>query len=446
MYFISVIIFCAAIVLLLLLNGFFVMSEYALLRIRRGRMEELLEEGRTRAGKVLKILDRADSYLSTIQIGITVSSISMGVLGMLLGVMVLSPLLPEDMDVPLLKAAISLVVIVFLHVIFGELVPRAAAVSNVERTALAVAYPLIFFHYLLYPLVSVANNASQAVQKLLGISKPVENIARSENELRRIVSASEKEGELDHLESRMIGNVFDFSDLVAREVMVPRQDMDCLFADDTLAENMEVVRSSRHTCYPLCFKDKDQVLGTVHVRDLLDIRRESAAFDLRKIMRPIAAVPEAMPVSKVLQLMQKQHVQMVLVADEYGGTAGLITMEDLVEEIVGEIQDEHEADEPDPIVKLPDGGYEFDGMVLLDDVSEVLPVTFDDPEEDTIGGYVFGLLGRRPEEGDSVIIGDYCFKVLVAEGFRVMRVQAKKAAVPESCGKPEKPAGEDREN
>lgn len=443
MYFMSIAFFGCAILLLLILNGFFVMSEYALLRVRRGRLEELQEEGNPRAGKVLRILDMADSYLSTIQIGITVSSISMGVLGMMLGVMVLSPLLPGGMGTPVLKAAISLVVIVFLHVIFGELVPRAAAVSNVERTALAVAYPLVFFHYMLYPLVGIASNASRTVQRLLGISKPAENIARSENELRRIVIASEKEGELDHMESRMIDNVFEFSDLVAREVMVPRQDMDCLFTDDPLAENMETVRSSRHTRYPLCYKDKDQVLGTVHVRDLLDIRRESAAFDLRKIMRPISVVPEAMPVSRVLQMMQKQHVQMVLVADEYGGTAGLITMEDLVEEIVGEIQDEHEADEPDPIVKLPDGSCEFDGMVLLNNVSEVLHIAFDDPEEDTIGGYVFGLLGRRPEEGDSVIIGDYCFKVLVAEGFRVMRVQARKIAEPRK--EQQNPAAENKD-
>lgn len=240
------------------------------------------------------------------------------------------------------------------------------------------------------------------------------------------MSASERHGQIDHVEGSMIGNVFDFADRVAREVMVPRQDMVCLFLDDALAENMAVVRSSHHTRYPLCMEDKDQVVGTLHVRDLLKLKPGQTTFDLRRLMRPIVVIPEAMPVPKALHLMQQRHVQMVLVADEYGGTAGLITMEDLVEEIVGDIQDEHEAQEPPDVLQLPDGRIEFDGMVLLDDVAEQLPIVFDDPEEDTIGGYVFGLLGRKPEIGDVVEISGYSFKVLRTEGFRVVRVLAAK--------------------
>lgn len=240
------------------------------------------------------------------------------------------------------------------------------------------------------------------------------------------MSASERHGQIDHVEGSMIGNVFDFADRVAREVMVPRQDMVCLFLDDTLAENMAVVRSRHHTRYPLCMEDKDQVVGTLHVRDLLKLKPGQTTFDLRRLMRPIVVIPEAMPVPKALHLMQQRHVQMVLVADEYGGTAGLITMEDLVEEIVGDIQDEHEAQEPPDVLQLPDGRIEFDGMVLLDEVAEQLPIVFDDPEEDTIGGYVFGLLGRKPEIGDVVEISGYSFKVLRTEGFRVVRVLAAK--------------------
>ena len=167
-------------------------------------------------------------------------------------------------------------------------------------------------------------------------------------------------------------------------------------------------------------------MGTLHVRDLLKIKPGQTTFDLRRLMRPIVVIPEAMPVPKALHLMQQRHVQMVLVADECGGTAGLITMEDLVEEIVGDIQDEHEAQEPPDVLQLPDGRIEFDGMVLLDDVAEQLPIVFDDPEEDTIGGYVFGLLGRKPEIGDAVEISGYSFKVLRTEGFRVVRVLAAK--------------------
>lgn len=228
----------------------------------------------------------------------------------------------------------------------------------------------------------------------------------------------------------MIDNVFDFADRVAREVMVPRQDMKCLFLEDSLAENMAVVRSSHHTRYPLCVEDKDQVIGTIHVRDLINIKAGQTNFDLRRLMRPIVVIPEAMPIPRALRLMQQRHVQMVLVADEYGGTAGLITMEDLVEEIVGEIQDEHEAEEPPDILQISKDCYEFDGMVLLDDIADMLPITFDEPEEDTIGGYVFGLLGRKPEVGDEVHIGNFAFKILRTEGFRVVRVQATRLAEP----------------
>ena len=267
-----------------------------------------------------------------------------------------------------------------------------------------------------------------------------EYAAKSEDEIRSLVSTSERHGKIDHVEGSMIDNVFDFADRVAREVMVPRQDMKCLFLEDALAENMAVVRTSHHTRYPLCVEDKDQVIGTIHVRDLLNIKSGQASFDLRRLMRPIVVIPEAMPIPRALRLMQQRHVQMVLVADEYGGTAGLITMEDLVEEIVGEIQDEHEAEEPPDILPLADGCYEFDGMVLLDDIADMLPITFEEPEEDTIGGYVFGLLGRKPEVGDEVHIAGYAFKILKTEGFRVVRVQA--APLPAAQ---EKPKDEDDE-
>ncbi len=328
--------------------------------------------------------------------------------------------------------------VVLLHVIFVELVPRFWAAANSERAVVSTVYPVVFLRYLLYPFVWFSSKASAAVRSLLHIAKPVEDIARSEDELRRIVSASEQTGQIDHIESRMIDNVFDFADRVAREVMVPRQDMVCLFTDDSLEENLASVRDSRHTRYPLCSEDKDNVIGTVHVRDLLNISG-AEQYDLRRLMRPIVVIPEAMPVAKALRLMQQRHVQMVLVADEYGGTAGLITMEDLVEEIVGEIQDEHEAQEPEDVVPLAGGSYEFDGMVLLDDISEILHLTFDDAEEDTIGGYVFGLLGRRPKVGDTVTMGAYRVKVTEAEGFRVMRVQASpvSAAQPSAADKDE---------
>ena len=185
---------------------------------------------------------------------------------------------------------------------------------------------------------------------------------------------------------------------------------------------MKVVKETGHTRYPLCLEDKDHTLGIIHIRDLMDLNGKSDDYDLRNVMREIVVVPEGMSIAKILQTLQKKHIQMAVVADEYGGTAGLVTMEDLLEEIVGDIQDEHDQEEPD-ISRLPDGSYEFDGLVLLDDVSDILNIEFDEPEEDTIGGFVFGLLGRRPEVGDIVAAEGFKFEVLRAAGFRVERVK-----------------------
>lgn len=387
------------------------------------------QQGSSEASLVLRICTKLDTYLSAIQLGISASSVLLGILAGPLFAELLAAYGNFDRSTSWLCAFL---LVIFIHVVFGELIPRAIALSKIENIVAYIVYPLILFHYLLYPLVFIFNKVAKAVLKILGISQlPQEDISRSEDELRMIVSASEQRGQLDHMESRMIDNVFDFADRVAREIMVPRQDMSCLYTDDSFEENLQVVRSGKHTRYPLCEKDKDHVIGIVHVQDLIDIDpRSSKDLDLKSIMRPISVVPEAMSTVKVLQLLQKNHQQMSLVADEYGGTAGLITMEDLVEEIVGEIQDEHDADEPEDILQLENGDYEFDGMVLLDEITDILQVEFEDPEEDTIGGYVFGVLGRKPEIGDSVQIGNYTFTVLQAEGFRVLRVKA--AAVQET--------------
>lgn len=405
------------------------MAEYSLVRIRKNRLEELIQQGKNRAGTVLKMSEKLDTYLSATQLGITASSLLLG----WFGGPVLADLFRNLLGVAAdswyghsLVFACAFLIIVFLHVVVGELVPRTIALGKVEQVAMMIAYPLVFFHYLLYPVVVCCNRIAHAVLCLLGVNPvPAEDISRSEDELRMIVSASERGGELDHMESRLIDNVFDFTDRVAREVMVPRQDMICLYTDDTLQENLQAVRASKHTRYPLCMEDKDHVLGVIHVRDLMDLDDDDAPdLDLRPRMRKIVVVPEGMSTAKVMQMMQHKRIQIAVVADEYGGTAGLVTMEDLLEEIVGDIQDEHDGEEADDIIRLTDDTYEFEGLVLLDEVSELLHIEFDEPEEDTIGGFVFGLLGRKPEEGDQVVTSGWRFEVMEAEGFRVTRVKA----------------------
>ena len=263
---------------------------------------------------------------------------------------------------------------------------------------------------------------AKALYSFLHVDQTHVGSGHSEDELRKIVSASEKGGTIDPVESKLIDNVFDFADRVAREVMVPRQDMVCLFTDDPLRDNLEVIKATGHTRYPLCTEDRDHVVGMVHIRELMNIDEDDPSFSLTKVMREMEVVPESMSIAKILQIMQHKHVQMAVVADEYGGTAGLVTMEDLLEEIVGDIQDEHDSDIPE-VNKLPDGSFIFDGLVLLDGVTEVLNIKFDEPEEDTIGGYVFALLGRQPEVGDKVTADGYQYEVLASTGFRVLRVK-----------------------
>ncbi len=407
---------------MIFINGFFVLAEYALVHSRKAKLLELSGQGESRAQAALAMLERQDAYLSSIQLGITASSV-------LLGLFCVPPfhrlLAGWGLESTLGSWLAAYLLVVFVHVVFAELVPRTIALNRIEAAAMGVAYPVTLFYYLTYPLVLVCHRVSWAVLGLLGFSKPKEDLSVSEDELREIVSASEQEGEIDHLESSMIENVFDFSERVAKEIMVPRQDMLCLYQEDSLAENLAQVRAGGKTRYPLCEEDKDHVIGVIHVRDLVDVSSKPG-FDLRQAARPMLVVPEAMPVARLLQLMQRERVQIALVADEYGGTAGLITMEDLVEEIVGEIGDQDRGKQPEAedILPLPDGGYEFGGLVLLDDISQLLQIEFTDAEEDTIGGYVFGCLGRQPQSKDRVCVGGYAFTVLEARGFRVLRVAA----------------------
>lgn len=399
--------------------------------MRPARLEELVAQGNSRAALVLKMTQKRDTYVSAVQLGITASSLILGwFCGPLLAGLIADgfDLIGEHWYDDGVVVLCAFLLIVFVHVVFGELVPRVISLAHVEQSAMAIAYPLIAFRYVMYPLVAFFNKVAKAVLKALKIDKvETEDISRSEKELRMIVSASEQGGKLDHMESRLLDNVFDFADRVAREVMVPRQDMVCLYVEDSFEKNIEKVLATRHTRYPLVHEDKDHVLGVIHVRSLINVKDdEKAGFDMRSRMSSIVVVPESMDISKVLQTMQQKRVQLVVVADEYGGTAGLVTMEDLLEEIVGDIQDEHDADKEEEVVHRADGTYEFDGMVLLDDITDLLHIKFEEPEEDTIGGLVFGLLERKPEPGDKIQVDGWCFEVLRAEGFRVMRVRASK--------------------
>jgi CBS domain containing-hemolysin-like protein len=419
-----------AALLLVLVNGFFVVAEFALVKIRKTRLEELSQQGNYRAKLALKIVSSFETYLGATQLGITVASLALGWLGEPAIASLLEPLvfrffLGSVWLVHTLSITLGFIIITFLHIVIGELVPKSMAIQRSEKLALMVVWPLYIFHILGYPIIILFNRSARLILALLGINPATDaELAHSEEELRMIVNASHRGGVLNQMESELIDNVFDFADRMAREVMVPRQDMICLFTDDTFEENMRVVRETSHTRYPLCVEDKDHVIGMVHIRDLMEIHiTGSAKNDLCSVMREILVVPEGMSVAKLMQVMRRKRTHLAVVADEYGGTAGLVALEDVLEEIVGDIQDEHDEEEIE-VQSFPDGSYEFDGRVLLDDVVEILNINLEEHEEDTIGGYIFGVLGRRPEISDEVHIEGCRFSVLQVNGFRVVRVKA----------------------
>ncbi|WP_312520639.1 hemolysin family protein [Anaerospora sp.] len=418
-------------VFLVFVNGFFVIAEFALVKVRKTRLEELVQQGNSRARLALKVVTSFDTYLGATQLGITLASLALGWIGEpavadLIEPVILAYFPGSAWLVTTLSIAIGFTVITFFHIVLGELVPKSMAIQQAEKLALFAVVPLYIFHRLGYPIIVLFNKAAKAILNVMGMKSANETeLAHSEDELRMIVSASHRGGVLDQMESELIDNVFDFADRLAREVMVPRQDMCCLFTEDTFEENMRVVRETGHTRYPLCTEDKDHVIGMVHIRDLMDLdMNDTESKNLNAVMREILVVPEGMSVAKLLQFMRRKRTHLAVVADEYGGTAGLVALEDVLEEIVGDIQDEHDNDEEAEVRRFPDGCYEFDGRVLLDDVAELLNIRLEEPEEDTIGGYIFGSLGRRPEIGDKVNIGDYTFEVLQVNGFRVVRVKA----------------------
>lgn len=315
-------------------------------------------------------------------------------------------------------ACIALIILVF-----GEIIPKALGLSFPLRYVRWTAKVVCILGYIGTPFVWIAQHASELL--LRGVGAPYKNeldLVHTEEEIRMMVNRSHLEGQLDHVEGELIDNVFDFVERMAKEVMIPRQDVDCIYVEDDFETTMKNISETSHTRYPLCMEDKDHVIGLVHIKDLME-QGDKARRDLRLIRRDILLIPEVMKLSVLLQYMRTRRIYQAVVVDEYGGMVGLVCLEDIIEELVGDIKDEHENDTP-AIVANPDGSFEFDGKVLVDEVKYAMHVDFDDPEEDTIGGFIFGLLERTPVVGDTAEVADYMFTVTEMQGYRIARLKA----------------------
>jgi CBS domain containing-hemolysin-like protein len=413
-----------AALVLVALNGFFVAAEFALVRVRDSRLVQLEQEGSTRAGRVRDALQDLDAYLSVCQVGITVASLALGWVGEPAVSALLRPLLhgvgiESERIVELIAVILGFSVITYAHLVFGEQAPKYFSIQRAEGTSMWISGPLRFFMILFRPLVWLVNTSTNFILRPWGIRLGEEMEAHSEEELRIMISSSVASGELDPQEHDYLNNVFDFGDTVAREVMVPRPDIEALPTSASLEELVERAAFGRYTRYPVYEGDVDHVLGAVHVKDLFRAAKEDGdGFDIRPLIRDCLVVPETKRIEQILREFQSRKLQMAIVIDEWGSVEGLITIEDVVEELVGEIQDEFDEDEA-AIEPLGENTYAVDGRIPITDVNDYFDLDLPHEDFDTIGGFVLGSLGRPPEPGDVVPADGVTLRVKAVDGPRV---------------------------
>lgn len=410
---------------LIFLNAFFVLSEFALVKVRRSKLEEMVKDKVTNAKLALKMTNSIDTYLSACQIGITLASLALG----WIGEPAVARLLKEPLSaygfsttaVHTISVVIAFSVITILHIVLGEQAPKLIAIAKSEKIVLWIARPLYYFWVLCLPAIKAFDFIASSVVRLFGIRAVKDSeVAHSEEEIKIIASESLKGGVLDSLETEIIKNAVEFGDTVAKEIMTPRKDLICLNKQKSYEENYKIMIDSKFTRFPYIDGSKDNVLGLIHIRDIL---QHSGEKNFDKIVRKIIIVPENSPISKILPMMNKERISAALVIDEYGGTAGLLTMEDIIEEIFGEINDEHD-DKNLAYKKLDDKSYEFKGRFDIESVEELMEIAFDDETEQlTIGGYVFNLLGRLPVVGDVIEDENCIYEVLKMDGTTIGSVK-----------------------
>jgi CBS domain containing-hemolysin-like protein len=408
-----------AVGVLILLNAFFVAAEYGLVTARRTRIVELHHQGNRRARDVMRITSDPPRFISAMQLGVTLTSLGIGALGE----QALSHAFDPVMST-VLAVLLAYLILTYLHVVIGELVPKGIALGHSEGTALAVAAPVRAFFAVFRPLIWVLQRSTEIVLRALGLQPPgADDEVLSEVELRMLVSQSTQHGEIEQQEQEMLYKVFDFADKEVSNVMVPRPEVVALSIDLPPEQALEAVMDSPYTRYPVYRESLDDVVGVLHVRDLFGALRDRGMHEVRieDLVRPAHIVPETKDLAALLTEFRRTNQHMAIVVDEYGEMEGIVTLEDLLEEIVGEIEDEF--DLPDESVEqIDDDTIKVDGTFPIDDFNERFHT--DLPQEDyhTVAGFVFGLLGRQPEVGDDITHDGMRFDVLEVEGSRINKL------------------------
>lgn len=428
--------------LLIAATAFFVATEFAIVKVRTTRIDQLVAEGDKRAIRAKKVISDLDEYLSACQLGITITALGLGALGEPTFKIILQPIITtlgiddlllklgfEGSGSAVLTFALAFAIVTFLHVVVGELTPKAFAIQKAETLTLYLSGPLLVFHWLMYPFIRTLNGAARALGRLFGLKHDSEHEAHSEEELRLIIDDSFKGGEINSSEYEYVNSVFEFSERIAKEVMVPRTEISSFDKDLTLREVFEVMGVEQYTRYPITDGDKDHVIGLVNMKHLLTAYIQDPSNGEKSItdyMQPIIHTIESLPISELLQKFQRERIHMAILMDEYGGTSGLVTIEDLIEEIVGEIQDEFDEDEIPEVQEISEGKqYILDAKMLIEEVNELLHINIEDEDIDTLGGW-FMTQFFDAIEGDSLQQHGYEFKVKELDGHQILYLEVTK--------------------
>ncbi|ACT04870.1 protein of unknown function DUF21 [Paenibacillus sp. JDR-2] len=382
------------IAVLIVLTAFFVATEFAIIRLRSSRVDQLVLEGKKNALAVQRVTSNLDAYLSACQLGITITALGLGWLGEPTVERIIHPLFEKlgvhsDLN-HIISFVIAFVAVTFLHVVMGELAPKTWAIQKAEFISFAVAKPIIYFHKIMYPFIWVLNGSATGLIRMFGLKAVKEHEeAHSEEEIQIILNDSFQSGKINNTEYGYVSRIFAFDEMLAKEIMVPRTDMICLYTNNSMMENMDIIRKEQYTRFPVATGSKDNIVGMINTKQLFLEFQENKEFNFQKLVHPVLAVSEVLPVKTLLKRMQQERVHIAVLMDEYGGTSGMITIEDILEEIVGEIRDEFDTDERKEIEKLADNCYLLDGKVSLDHVSEITGVAIDQEDVDTVGGWLF---------------------------------------------------------
>lgn len=409
-------------------------TEFAIVKVRMSKIDQMIAEGKTGAQAAKKVVSNLDEYLSACQLGITVTALGLGWLGEPTVARMLRPVfIAFDLNesvAQVLSFGVAFAIVTFLHVVIGELAPKTVAIQKAERITLLFAVPMIWFYRVMFPFIWFLNGTARLLVKMFGLKPASEHdVAHSEEELRILLSESYKSGEINQTELNYVNNIFEFDERTAKEIMVPRTEIISISADATLEEVIKTVQEGSFTRYPVIREDKDDVIGFINARELLTAVVANGSngrrMQLKDFINPIIQVIESIPVNDLLLKMQKERVHIAILIDEYGGTSGLVTVEDILEEIVGDIRDEFDEDEVPEVRKIKDDHFILDSKVLLEEVNQLLEIELIDEEVDTIGGW-FLKQKFDAEIGSMIDFEGYTFKVREKDGHHIRYVEVKK--------------------